>query len=364
MAKDVVELGLFKSDGRAASQVDVLSALLDQLLTSLGEGALDAGDLETDGFRAELLTFRRKLAANPEPKVLAEAATRCLGSCHEYFAELQSYLAERDAEFSETIDVLRAALSKVAGDAQGVNAALDESSRKFKRLTAVDDIRELRHQLSRAVVDLETVVKEKKRQEKAQHAKLAKQIAELESRVEASMAEALRDELTAVANRRGFDQTIRRWLAAATGNERPFVLAMVDLDDFKRVNDEHGHSVGDRILQVAARCLKNGIRATDYLARYGGEEFVVLLRDLDCDLGQQRMSEILGKLAAARYEYHGVGRQVIVSFTASCGVTEFVPGESLDHLIKRADDALYEAKGIGKARVVAKPADLPAKAAS
>ncbi len=359
MAKNVVELGLFHGDGRAASQVGVLSALLDQLLNSLGEAALDAGELNAGTFRAELQAFRKALASDPPPKALGAAATKCLQVCHEYFARFQAYLAERDVEFGETIDVLRAALAKVTGDAEGVNAALDENSRKFKRLTAVDNIRLLRRQLSRAVVDLETVVAEKKRQEKAQHAKLANQIAELESRVEASMAEALKDELTSVANRRGFDQTIKRWVTNATATKQPFVLAMVDLDDFKRINDEHGHSVGDRILQVAARSLKNGIRATDYIARYGGEEFVVLLRGIGDTFGQQRMEEILSKIAAARYEYHGVGREVVVSFTASCGVTEFVPGESYDALIKRADDALYEAKGIGKARVVTRNATAP-----
>jgi diguanylate cyclase (GGDEF)-like protein len=364
MANDIIELGLVLTDGRKASQVTILSALLDRLLDSLGESALDAGEMDAGEFRDELKCYRQMLAEQSDPKALENTARRCLERCHHYFAGFQDYLVARDLEFSETIDVLRAALSKVVGDAEGTNKSLDESSRKFKRLTGVSDIRDLRRQLSKAVVDLESVVEEKRRKDEEQHAKLSKQIAQLESKIEASVAEALRDPLTGVANRRGFDQTSRRWFASCSRTGRPLIMAIIDLDHFKKVNDHHGHAAGDQILRLAAKCLKSGIRSTDFLGRYGGEEFVILLRDIDRDLAVERMQETLAKIAACQYEYHGVGRRVIVTFTASVGLTAIAAGEDLEVTMKRADDALYEAKAAGRNRVIARFVDVAQAVAS
>lgn len=364
MAYDIVELGLFLADERKASQTAILIALLDRLLHSMGTSAMETGEFDAQAFRAELEELRSTLGSETDPKRLTVAARRCLERCHHYLSGFQDYLAERDAEFSETIDVLRAALTKVVGDTEGTNAALDESSRRFRRLSGVDDIRELRRQLSRAVVDLEAVVEEKRKQDAAQYEKLSKQIAQLESKVEASMADALRDPLTGVANRRGFDELSRRWVTAANRTSQSLAVAIVDLDDFKKINDQHGHAAGDKILTLAARCLKNGIRSSDFLSRYGGEEFVILLRHIERPLALQRMSETLAKIAACRYEYPGVGRRVFVPFTASIGLTEYVPGESLEATMKRADDALYEAKAQGKNRVVTQYADVDRAVAS
>jgi diguanylate cyclase (GGDEF)-like protein len=354
MSSKLVALDLFAWKANTGEHAAILASLVDRLTACIADNALDAAELGTADLRRSLDDFRAKLSARARPADLTGAAAHCLERCESYFVSVQDYLVARDSEFGETIDLLRVALSKLAGDTEGVNDAMDENTRKLKRLSQLNDIRHLRRELSQTVVDLETVVEEKKKLEAATQRKLTAQIAALESKVEQSMAEALKDPLTGVANRRGFDEALHRWVVRGTRSGTTFALAMVDLDGFKRINDDHGHSVGDRILTVAARCMKNGIRSSDFVARYGGEEFVLMFKDIDLERARQRMSEILDKVAAARYEYRGVGRRVVVSFSASCGLTHSVPGEPIDELVKRADGALYEAKSHGKSRVAVK----------
>ena len=157
-----------------------------------------------------------------------------------------------------------------------------------------------------------------------------------------------------MANRGSFDKAIEGWVES----DDKFSLAMVDLDDFKKINDTYGHPVGDRVLLGAAQALGKSIRSGDMVARYGGEEFVVLLRNCNLVMAETRLSQILEDLANTRYEYGSGPEKCHIQFTASCGLAEFDSGESTDDIVQRSDQALYEAKKRGKNRVVVKKKSL------
>jgi diguanylate cyclase (GGDEF)-like protein len=153
------------------------------------------------------------------------------------------------------------------------------------------------------------------------------------------------DGLTEVANRRLFDETLAlEWRRGARA-KMALSLLIVDIDHFKRYNDEHGHQAGDECLRAVARTLQGSVhRAADCVARYGGEEFVVLLPDTESDRAWQ-----IAELIRSRVE----GLEMDV--TVSIGVTTTVPDRDLAHadeFVKKADDALYEAKRRGRNRVV------------
>lgn len=150
------------------------------------------------------------------------------------------------------------------------------------------------------------------------------------------------DGLTQVANRRHFDDTLALEWRRAVRNGMPLSLLIVDLDFFKRFNDEHGHQSGDEALRQVAQVLRESVhRAADVVARYGGEEFVVLLPETD----GEHAREIAESL---RQSVEQLG-----TTTASIGVATTIAtrGESADALVKRADEALYEAKRLGRNRV-------------
>jgi diguanylate cyclase (GGDEF)-like protein/PAS domain S-box-containing protein len=146
------------------------------------------------------------------------------------------------------------------------------------------------------------------------------------------------DQLTQLPNRRWWDSELRRTLATAARTKSELCVALVDIDRFKRFNDENGHPGGDRLLRTAATVWKEVVRAQDFVARYGGEEFAVLLPGCS----ERAAAEVVERLRAA----------TPMGQTVSAGIAAWKPWESPGSLIARADEALYQAKRAGRDRAV------------
>ncbi|MBV8625773.1 MAG: diguanylate cyclase [Herbaspirillum sp.] len=155
---------------------------------------------------------------------------------------------------------------------------------------------------------------------------------------------AVTDKLTGVLNRLGLDAAFQEALAQADAQGRPLAVILADIDEFKSVNDQHGHLVGDSLLREFAAVLAAGLRESDILARWGGEEFLILCPDT----GLEQAAHLAGHLRQViqAHSFASVGAK-----TSSFGVAVWCPGESTDELMKRADDALYRAKKDGRNRV-------------
>ncbi|NQD95058.1 GGDEF domain-containing protein [Pseudomonas sp. CrR25] len=163
----------------------------------------------------------------------------------------------------------------------------------------------------------------------------------------AAIQSALRDPLTATGNRIAMDQVLQREVELARRNLLPLSLLMLDLDHFKRINDNHGHSVGDEVLKAVAATLKDQLRNVDMVFRYGGEEFLVLLSGT-CREAAGMVGERL-RQAVLQLQCLAQGRPVELSISLGCAT--LLPGESADSLLRRADSALYVAKRDGRNRV-------------
>ena len=158
----------------------------------------------------------------------------------------------------------------------------------------------------------------------------------------------LRDPLTGVNNRRFFDQRIEEEVSRAKRQQTPLSCLFVDLDHFKRVNDQHGHQAGDQILKQVAGLLNDSLRSTDVLARYGGEEFVILLTDTDADAAAEIARRMREQIAALVFTVSH-GRKVQI--TLSIGLATLTQNSSLQtskQLIQTADQAVYAAKVSGR----------------
>jgi diguanylate cyclase (GGDEF)-like protein/PAS domain S-box-containing protein len=152
------------------------------------------------------------------------------------------------------------------------------------------------------------------------------------------------DSLTGIANRREFTSILMREMDQTKRYGMPMALVMYDIDYFKLVNDTFGHDVGDHVLQTVTGLVKENIRATDIVARWGGEEFMVLMPQTDI-LAAGNTAEKL-RLAIADHHFAQVNK-----LTVSFGVAAFEPQDDLHSLLKRVDDALYQAKKRGRNRV-------------
>ena len=154
------------------------------------------------------------------------------------------------------------------------------------------------------------------------------------------------DSLTGLGNRRYFESRLDEAISYAARHRHPLSLAMADLDHFKRINDTYGHEGGDRALQAFADVLLRLTRREDVVARFGGEEFLVLLPETGGDRAAAFAERV--RIATSELEVLGDDHRI----TVSIGVAELEGGESGESMIKRADEALYEAKAEGRDRVV------------
>ena len=171
----------------------------------------------------------------------------------------------------------------------------------------------------------------------------------LEAELRRIADEATTDALTQVANRRGLAQVFEAEsarIARAGDAAPPLAVALLDIDNFKRLNDTLGHAAGDEALRALVVRVKAWLRPQDHLARYGGEEFVVLLPASPVQDAQQALTRLQRQLSASLFMHDG--QEVFVTFSA--GVTAHRPGEAIEAALERADEALYEAKRTGKNR--------------
>ncbi len=157
------------------------------------------------------------------------------------------------------------------------------------------------------------------------------------------------DMLTGLLNRRALLGRAEETLHAAHRHHRPFVLLLIDVDHFKRVNDGHGHPAGDQVLIELAQRMRAALRAIDFCGRFGGEEFAVLMPDTELEAAY-RVAERMRERCAETPVLLASGQSL--SITLSLGVAQWRAGEGIEALLARADAALYEAKRTGRNRVV------------
>ena len=172
-------------------------------------------------------------------------------------------------------------------------------------------------------------------------------IHKLESEMAALSDRVHEDDLTHLLNRRGLARAFDSEVARAERHARPLCLALLDIDDFKKLNDRLGHAAGDNALVHLARIVRRSLRPTDVICRYGGEEFVVLLPETELSDAAGVMVRAQRQLTKHLFLDHD--EHVLITFSA--GVAQWVPGEARDAVIARADTALYQAKQAGKNRV-------------
>ncbi len=167
---------------------------------------------------------------------------------------------------------------------------------------------------------------------------------EVRMRVDQMAYLAFNDYLTGLPNRRGIERILQDEVERARRYGRPLSVVMVDLDHLKRVNDAFGHDVGDRALQEVAQLLSRELRRTDRIGRWGGEEFIIVAPETDRKAAWVLAQRLKETLENRRFDQVG-------TITASYGVASFRPDDTVQSLIKRADEALYRAKTGGRNRV-------------
>lgn len=177
--------------------------------------------------------------------------------------------------------------------------------------------------------------------------RISRQSQKLQATLTQAEVLATTDMLTGLLNRRQMGQHLVDGMAAAARSGQPHCLALIDIDHFKRVNDTHGHRMGDEVLKVFASLAQADLRPGDKLARWGGEEFLLLMPQMD-----QAQARVTIERLCQRIVAHPMGESEQLRVTVSVGLAQWWPGESLACWLDRTDKALYEAKHQGRNRCV------------
>ncbi|MEO8925511.1 MAG: GGDEF domain-containing protein [Caldimonas sp.] len=225
----------------------------------------------------------------------------------------------------------------------GRYAEVIEEADSLESLTGV--VREMVNE-SRAVQSLVQQTQARLQEEHSKATDLSERVIKLEDEMKRLSDEVSTDQLTQIANRRGLMQAFEIEKARVERNGGHLSIGLLDIDNFKRLNDELGHSAGDEALKSLASIVSKTLRPTDRIARYGGEEFVVLLPETPADEGEQILTRLQRTLTGGLFMHKE--KQVFVTFSA--GVTGYRLAERIETSLERADQALYEAKRTGKNR--------------
>lgn len=199
---------------------------------------------------------------------------------------------------------------------------------------------------SRSVHGLVSATRGRLQDEHRRATELETQVRALEAELRRLSDEVATDALTQVANRRGLMQQFEVEQARIAREGTSLAIGLLDIDNFKRLNDTLGHTAGDEALKALANHVRRSLRPVDAVARFGGEEFVVLLPGTPVEEAQQVLTRLQRQLSASLFMHEN--KEVFVTFSA--GVTAYRSGEGLEEALERADEALYEAKRSGKNR--------------
>ncbi|MDP3639301.1 MAG: GGDEF domain-containing protein [Azonexus sp.] len=225
------------------------------------------------------------------------------------------------------------------------------------KITAASDISELGGVLSEVMRETRTIQINTQRsrdelrstQEKVQ--KSEARIRDLEKELEATSDLVRHDQLTGVLNRRGLEDMFDKEVARGKRHDTLLCVGMLDIDNFKKLNDSLGHDVGDQALIHLANVCRETLRPQDTVARFGGEEFIILLPETPLEEAVIALTRLQRELT--RKFFLNGHEKVLITFSA--GVTELFPDDTQSTVIKRADEAMYKAKQSGKNRVISAP---------
>jgi len=265
-----------------------------------------------------------------------------------------------------TINQASQRLQSLMGSArQFLNTAIADNRSQVQAMNGVADRRDAevdpRRLIESLISELEKATSRATRLE-TNFAEKARELDSIRDSLSKSEERAKTDTLTGLPNRRGLEEFFRVAQIAAMERGEPLSVLLIDIDHFKKFNDNFGHGVGDQVLRLVAKAVRERVRDSDLAARYGGEELIAVLPGADLAACTATAERIRRGIAEGRITRRSSGEE-LPGITVSIGVGQFQLGESMEDMIDRCDRALYQAKKRGRNLVVTEHEIEPERAA-
>ncbi len=322
-----------------------LLRLLNMLMDSTGE------ILAEDQWIGTQIGQLRETIAKPLNSEVIEQAERYLEEITQRQEIVKSSLNEAKLTLKKMVTSLITNIEELTDTTDGYQEKLGQYVDKISK---TDDIKELNQLLAMIVDETRQMQKSTSNYRndflaaRAEVSLAQSKINQLETELQVMGEKVHEDHLTGILNRRGLDSAFEREAARSARHQVPLCFALLDIDNFKQLNDTHGHKVGDDALVYLVESVKDTTRPEDVVSRYGGEEFVILLPNTNLEEGVQILSRIRRNLTKKFFLHEN--KRLLITFSA--GVAQFRSGESQESIFKRADEALYRAKKGGKNQIL------------
>ena len=327
--------------------VRALNTTIVQMLETNKKHIVESPSLQPEIYRRAIeriiQNYHQALSYNDERKLSGKAL------------ELITLQRKKEFEYFELKEEeLKAIIAFIFDEIEG---SIDENKHFDSEMTSVvkelkaavepEDIRQIRQKFAKGLARLSESLEAKQNQNEKRIQELKDQVEILSGQLDMVTVESKTDALTKLYNRGAFDVQFLSEVNLARRLKRPLSLILLDLDHFKQINDEYGHSAGDAILiQFSDLLSREFFRKTDFCARYGGEEFAVILSQVSLKGATSAAERLVQKTGQTKFCW----KENPIPVTVSAGVVSFCPSERCEDLVTRADKALYKAKEEGRNR--------------
>ncbi len=308
----------------------------------MGEASVRACPALGNTLQQQLERYSEQMEATAKPSVAEEVGKRGPEELRRWGAGVEKYGKEKTEEVKELMMVLASTAESVGERDQRYSTRFHELTGNLRKIADLNDLSQMRVSVIQSAGVMKECIDQMARETKDSVSGLRAQVHKYRARLVEAEALAWRDPLTNLVNRRQVENEIEKRITAGT----QFSVVMLDLDDFKSVNDRYGHMAGDALLQQFASELRSSSRLDDVVGRWGGDEFIVIL-DCDYDGALERTGRMKSWLLGD-YEIPTEKGNQTVRLSAALGVAGWKPGESCADVVRRADLAMYRDKSVAR----------------
>jgi diguanylate cyclase (GGDEF)-like protein len=312
-------------------------------LVEMGSCGRDACPALGEELKQGLRTLEEKLSCEVSCETIAATESGVREQLQGWGRRTATHYRQQSSEVKEILLVMAHAAEAVGERDQRCAAQINEVTTRLNSIANLEDLTEIRESIKKSASELKVSIDRITAEGKAAIEHLQAEVSTYQTKLEEAEMIASRDALTGLCSRLAVEGQIEQSLHAGPA----FCVALIDINEFKRVNDEHGHLVGDELLKQFATELRSVCRSTDTIGRWGGDEFILLLNCGSAEAVAQ--IDRLRKWVCGNYTVQGNSAPIKLNVEASIGLSERLPGETMKELVDRADAEMYKEKATSRA---------------
>jgi len=336
-----------RADLAASVDRDLLTVAMEaygSALLEIGNASLDACPGLGDDLKRNLSSVKTGFSTEMSCEALAAADGIVREELRNWGRGTAKHYQQKACEVKDLLLVMARTAESVSARDQRSAGQMSEVTERLKAIASLDDLTLIRSSIEESATQLKSSIDRMTEEGRAVLDQLQVQLANYQTKLEEAEEIASRDALTGLSSRLSVEGQIEKRLSAGS----PLCVAIIDIDGFKKVNDNHGHLIGDELLKQFAVELRSACRTTDVIGRWGGDEFILLF---DCPLAEaEGQVERLRKWICGNYTVKGRTGDLKLRVDASVGLAARAEGDGMKELIEQADTAMYKEKAASAGR--------------